>query len=227
MKRVNYMDIKSLTQLLQLSMMKSITSDDSGNSQGLNDQSGDTFELLLQELIQDPGAINTGSTSTELLDPGSYSNNSSNDTISGVNNSSNININQNIENAVDSAAQKYGVDPDFIKAVIKQESGFHANAVSGAGAEGLMQLMPKTAESLGVKNPFDVLENIDGGTKYIKNLLNSFGGNKELALSAYNGGIGRMNRLGVDTVDEISNMPKETQNYVEKVMKNYENYKRG
>ena len=73
---------------------------------------------------------------------------------------------------------------------------------------------------------YDALENIDGGTKYIKKLVDSFGGNKELALSAYNGGISRMNRRGVDTVAEIDLMPKETQNYVDKVMKNFEDNKK-
>lgn len=133
---------------------------------------------------------------------------------------------EEIQAAISAAANKYGVDEDFIKAIVKQESGFRSDAVSKAGAMGLMQLMPKTAESLGVENPFNVLENIDGGTRYIKKLINSFDGSKELALSAYNGGIGRMNKRGVDTVDEIGNMPKETQNYVAKVMSSYSSYKK-
>lgn len=130
-----------------------------------------------------------------------------------------------LDGAIKEAANKYGVEEELIKAVIKQESGFNQNAVSKAGAIGLMQLMPKTADSLGV-NPYDALENIDGGTKYLRGLLNSFSGNKALALAAYNGGIGRMKKLGVDTVEEISKMPSETRNYVNKVLKNYEQYKK-
>jgi len=84
-----------------------------------------------------------------------------------------------------------------------------------------MQLMPSTASSLGVNNPFDALENVDGGTRYLKKLIDGFDGNVELALSAYNGGIGRMNRLGVDSKDKINRMPSETQRYVEKVMNTY------
>lgn len=130
-----------------------------------------------------------------------------------------------LEGAIKEISEKYGVEEELIKAVVKQESGFNQNAVSNAGAIGLMQLMPKTAEALGV-NPYDALENLEGGTKYLRSLLNSFSGNKALALAAYNGGIGRMKKLGVDTVDEISKMPSETRNYVNKVLKNYEQYKK-
>lgn len=129
-----------------------------------------------------------------------------------------------IEAAIKEASRKFGVEEALIKAVIKQESGFNPNAISRAGAIGLMQLMPKTAESLGV-NPFDPVENIEGGVKYLKGLINRFNGNKYLALAAYNGGIGRMQKRGVDTVEEINKMPDETVNYVKKVMKYYEKYK--
>lgn len=129
-----------------------------------------------------------------------------------------------IEAAIKEASRKFGVEEALIKAVIKQESGFNPNAISRAGAIGLMQLMPKTAESLGV-NPFDPVENIEGGVKYLKGLINRFNGNKYLALAAYNGGIGRMQKRGVDTVEEINKMPVETVNYVKKVMKYYEKYK--
>lgn len=220
------MDIKSLTDILQLSMLSKITSDNSTDTQNIDNQSSDLFELLLQEIIQNAGAGVSNNSSEQLLN----SNDSSitNNDITGIDgNNDNLNGNNSsqINSAIEQASQKYGVDSSFIKAMIKQESGFHPDAVSKAGAEGLMQLMPKTAESLGIKNPFDVLENIDGGTKYIKNLIDSFGGSKELALSAYNGGISRMNRLGVNNVSKINNMPKETQNYVAKVMKIYEDYK--
>jgi soluble lytic murein transglycosylase-like protein len=129
-----------------------------------------------------------------------------------------------IEAAIKEASRKFGVEEALIKAVIKQESGFNPNAISRAGAIGLMQLMPKTAESLGV-NPFDPVENIEGGVKYLKGLINRFNGNKYLALAAYNGGIGRMQKRGVDTVEEINKMPDETVNYVKKVMEYYEKYK--
>lgn len=130
-----------------------------------------------------------------------------------------------INQAVASASQKYGVEKDLIEAVIQQESSFNPSAVSGSGAQGLMQLMPETAKSLGVTNSFDISQNIDGGTKYLKSLLDSFNGNKNLALAAYNGGINRMKSLGVDSTEEIVKMPGETRDYVKKVIGYYEKNK--
>lgn len=136
------------------------------------------------------------------------------------------NINsKDLDGAIKEVSKRYGVEEELIRAVIKQESNFNQNAVSKAGAIGLMQLMPKTAKSLGV-DPTDSLENLDGGTRYLRQLLNNFSGNKALALAAYNGGIGRMKKLGVDTVEEINKMPNETKNYVNKVLNYYNEYKK-
>jgi soluble lytic murein transglycosylase-like protein len=221
------LDIKSLTDFLQLSMMKTLTIDGSDNSDSTDDQSGDEFGTMLQGMLQQMTAGTSAAQTTPewiqnnpvaTIDANSQTDSSTIDS---------QNTGSDIDTAIKAAAAKYGVDESLIKAVIKQESGFNPTAVSKAGAEGLMQLMPSTAKSLGVDNPFDALQNIDGGTKYIKNLLDSFKGSKELALSAYNGGISRMNNRGVDTVDEINKMPNETQNYVAKVMKAYDNYKKG
>jgi soluble lytic murein transglycosylase-like protein len=181
-----------------------------------NEQTGMMFGAILDKMLE----------SQNILGGQAYQNNSKNSTEvfsdikKLINDSSN-----NIDEAIKEVSRKYGVEEELIRAVIKQESGFNQNAVSKAGAIGLMQLMPSTAKSLGV-NPYDALENLDGGTRYLRNLLNSFSGNKALALAAYNGGIGRMKRLGVDTVEEISKMPTETRNYVNKVLKNYEQYKK-
>ncbi|CEI72234.1 MULTISPECIES: lytic transglycosylase domain-containing protein [Romboutsia] len=126
-----------------------------------------------------------------------------------------------IESAVKIASSKYGIDENLIKAVIKVESDFNPNCVSSAGAKGLMQLMPCNIKDLGVKNPFDIKENIDAGTRHLKEYIDKYHGNIEMGLMAYNGGPTRMVKRGVRSVNDIYKMPKETQNYVPKVMKYY------
>lgn len=129
--------------------------------------------------------------------------------------------NLTIDEAVRKASQKYGVDSNLIMAVIKQESDFNPNSVSEAGAEGLMQLMPGTASDLGVSDPYNIEQNVDGGTKYLKSLLNMYANNKQLALAAYNAGPGTLQNRGVSDVSGISVLPYETRDYVNKVMKYY------
>lgn len=129
--------------------------------------------------------------------------------------------NPKLDEIVGRISRKFGVDKDLIMSVIKQESSFQPNCVSEAGAMGLMQLMPGTAREMGVTNPYDIEQNINGGTKYLRGLLDMYGNSKELALAAYNAGSGTLQNRGVKDKSDIEKLPYETRDYVKKVMKYY------
>ena len=120
---------------------------------------------------------------------------------------------------IDAAAASNGIDPALLKGLVSQESGFDPNARSGAGALGLTQLMPGTAAGLGVTNPLDPVQSLQGGAKYLRQQLHRFGGDEKLALAAYNAGPGAVARFG--------GIPPyaETQNYVKNVLSKAATYR--
>lgn len=122
---------------------------------------------------------------------------------------------QEISDIISKISAKHGVNEKLVRALIRQESGFNPNAVSKVGAAGLMQLMPKTAAGLGVKDVKDPVQNVDGGVRYLKSMMKKYNGNIILALAAYNAGPG--------AVDKYGGVPpyKETQNYVKNILANY------
>ncbi len=128
--------------------------------------------------------------------------------------------NDPIERAVQKASHKYGVEADLIRSVIAAESNFDPHKTSWVGAQGLMQLMPQTAKELGVEDPFDIEQNVDGGTRYLKAQIEKFDGQLEWVIAAYN--------TGPNAVERYDGIPpfQETRNYVREVKAHLMHYRR-
>lgn len=124
-----------------------------------------------------------------------------------------------IDALVNQNAATWQVDPSLIKAVIANESAYDPNATSPVGAQGLMQLMPETAAAMGVRNPYDPAQNVAGGTRYLRSMLDRFNGDVKLAVAAYN--------AGPEAVEQYGGVPPyaETQGYVANVLASYQRYR--
>lgn len=190
------------------------------------EQKSDLFNLVFLSLLEANRDQIITQIKSEVLDEINKQNNSLYNTvnypvITDTSNVSNSNSNGSISSEISLAAKKYGVDEKLITSIVEIESNYNPNAVSSAGAKGLMQIMPQNFKNLGISDPFDISQNIQGGTKLIKELLDKFDGNVEMSLMGYNAGIGRIAQRGVNSVNDLYKMPKETQNYVKQVMSLY------
>lgn len=216
-------DPRMLTQLLRLQFQTG----DPLSPRNANDDTGN-FSALLQALLSGADA---GETQTSLSLPGAksytympasaYANNGA---LHRLQRSAYESVESEtfFDPIIDSASEKHGIDPELIKAVIDSESSFNPFAVSSAGAKGLMQIMDRTGESLGIGDPFDPQQNIEGGTRYLAGLLRKYDNNETVALAAYNAGPGRIDGLGIRTDADLRAklhlLPTETQQYIRKVM---------
>lgn len=209
--------------------LKSISDKNTSISENKSSGTSSTqFSAMIQPMISDSSSNGEMSNLTSLVDKSSLSGllwqqlggtgESYSEGISGeVTNTKYTNY----EDLIQTASAKYGVPVDLIKAVIDTESSFNPNVVSSAGAKGLMQLMDGTANGLGVTNPFDPAQSIDGGVRYLSYQLKRFDGQEKMALAAYNAGPGRVTKLGVSTdqelLEKLTQLPQETQSYISKI----------
>lgn len=232
MSSINGISNEETTQLVTAMMGMSIAKD---TLQKVVGSDGMEFEIIYQALIDYITQDTDNDTLKNLLSSTSNSSNTisadelkamlNNGTsyAASTNKVSNINYTgdaymDEIYSTVEKYANKYGVDSNLILSVIKAESNFDSTVTSSAGAQGLMQLMPFNSEAYGVTNPYDIDENINAGVQLLKQYLDMYDGDTQMALAAYNAGPGTLQRRGVSSASDFYKLPSETQNYVPKIM---------
>jgi soluble lytic murein transglycosylase-like protein len=220
-------DPRVLSTLLKLQFMPELDPNGSGTLQDTSADGTSLFGTLLQQLLASSGSTDgalasvTDSTGAAMLAPLAAQGQLMQPIAADQGNAPN-GSETGYEAYIRNASSKYNVDPTLVRAVIDTESSFNANAVSPAGAKGLMQLMDGTARGLGVTDPFDPQQNIDAGTRYLSYLIGKYDGSVQTALAAYNAGPGRVDRAGIrsgaDLDGKLESLPRETQQYIAKVM---------
>ena len=226
------MDISSILNSynteLQKTQLDKLSSLSNSNSSEENIESAFKTQLMLsmiQQMFKDSDAYSivmeafaSAMKSSNFSFDGLFNTNTSTTSYNNSISSSSIyeGIDEKVATAIDKACKKYNMDPSFIMAVIKQESNFNSNAVSSAGATGIMQIMPFNFAGLGITDPYDVEQNIDGGTKMLSNLLDVYQ-DKKMALAAYNAGSGTLANRNINGEEDFDRLPSETQDYIKKV----------
>jgi soluble lytic murein transglycosylase-like protein len=215
-------DPRLMSQLLKLQMLNSSTlisggATDSGNSSS-------DFSAILESILGETSAAGESLPAADQLTGSSFASPflGINQSFSPLQSLPGKSVPKDYEALIAQAGSRFGVDTSLLKAVIDQESSFDSNAVSSAGAKGLMQLMDGTGSGLGVTDPFDPQQNVRAGTQFLSSLLKKYNGSEGTALAAYNAGPGRVDRLGIrndqDLQQKLHLLPKETQAYVSKVL---------
>lgn len=233
MNSTNSIDPRVMKELLQLQLMGKMSLLSGETATSSTDDSGD-FSALLDSIMGQSGgtSVTNQDTLSSMLGNTTISMPSSlgalNRAYTPIQTVSKASSVSQYDGLIQEASHKYGVDTSLVKAVIQQESEFNHQAVSPAGAKGLMQLMDGTGRGFGVTNPFDPKQNVDAGTHFLSNLIKKYNGNEGVALAAYNAGPGRVDRLGIKTDQDLANkldlLPRETQGYIAKVMGHRQNF---
>jgi hypothetical protein len=233
MNSMNSIDPRVMKELLQLQLLGKMSLLSGDNTASNTDDSG-SFSALLDTVMgqtsgdlagQDNLTAMLGKTTTKSVPSSLAALNKAYTPLQTMSNASSV---SQYESLIQEASNRYGVDSSLVKAVIQQESEFNHQAVSPAGAKGLMQLMDGTGRGFGVTNPFDPKQNVDAGTHFLSNLIQKYNGNEGVALAAYNAGPGRVDRLGIkndqDLATKLHLLPKETQAYVSQVFSHKMNF---